>query len=201
MITDEDIEQAEARVTKTRERGHDAKMAARDDVAAMIEREVQAAEELKAAKTRQDEALKARKATEKPHAAELKALGATLSDSAGAVGKAHREATQALLKLVGALRDHNASVSSVHARLAALGLPLGDEDATYDTGAGSSGTLRLAGTDWGPVPADTLLQYATAEVAKAEFGPKHPAARVADPRIHSLQRGMGGALTERLKVA
>ncbi|MFF5008037.1 hypothetical protein ACFY3G_35050 [Streptomyces phaeochromogenes] len=201
MITEQDIKQAEARVAEARDRGHRSKMAARDDVHEMIAREVQAAEELKEAKVRQDAALKARKAAEKPHAADLKAMGAKLSDSADAVGKAEQEAAQALLRFVTTLRGHNAVTADVHARLVALGLPLGDEDADYDTGHGSAGTLRLAGKPWGSVPADVLLQHVMAEVVKREFGAKHPAARVTDVRLLSLKRGMGGALTERLNVA
>ncbi|MGW2284940.1 hypothetical protein [Streptomyces phaeochromogenes] len=201
MITEQDIKQAEARVAEARDRGHRSKMAAQEGVEEAIQREAGRLADLIEARGRQDAALKARKVTEKPHAAELKALGAKLSDSADTVGKAESEATRALLRLIGTLRDHNTVTAEAHARLTALGLPLGDEDAHYDTGHGSAGTLRLAGKPWGPVPADVLLQHVTAEVVKREFGAKHPAARVADVRILSLQSGIGGALTERLKVA
>ncbi|WP_329276963.1 hypothetical protein [Streptomyces sp. NBC_01451] len=200
MITSIDIEQAETRVSEARQRGARARMAARTDVEDAIQREVRRADEVKAAKARQDEALKARKIAEKPHAAELKSLNASLEKSAETVVRAQQEAAQALLKLVGALRDHNASASEVHARLAALGLPLGDEDATYETGHGRAGILRINGTPWGPVPEDALTQYVVAEVMKRVFGAKHTGARAQDVRVHSLLRGAGGMLTERLKA-
>ncbi|MFE0383932.1 hypothetical protein ACFW1F_07580 [Streptomyces bungoensis] len=196
MITDADIAQAETRVTEIRERSDRLRMANRDETADAIRLEIGRLTELKAAKEQQDAALKARKAAEKPYAAELKSMNAELSDSAKAVDKARQEAAQALEKLIAALRDHNTAVSSVHARLAALGLPLGDKYATYDTGHGSAGTLCINGVFWSPVPADTMAQHAVTKVMKQEFGEKHPAARMWDARIHSLVRGVGG-----LKVA
>jgi hypothetical protein len=144
----------------------------------------------------QDAALKTRKAAEKPHAPELRKLNAGLSASAGAVDKARQEATQALEKLVVALRDHNEAVGAAHARLVALALPLGDEHAEYDNGHGSGGTLRISGTYRAPVPTDTVVQIVVAEVAKRAFGLQHPAAQVRDIRAKSLARNNRG-----LKVA
>ncbi|MEW2254987.1 hypothetical protein [Streptomyces sp. NPDC047869] len=195
MITEQDIERAEARVTEMKERGKRLRMANRDETADAVRLEMGRLVELKAAKERQDAALKARKAAERPHAPELKKMGAELSDSAGAVDKARREATQALEKLVSALRDHNTAVSAAHARLLALGLPLGDEAVDhYESGAGGAGVLHLGGKPWAPVPVDTMVQHVVAELMKQEFGPKHPAARVRDIRGHSLLRGSAGAL-------
>ncbi|MFE6287694.1 hypothetical protein [Streptomyces sp. NPDC057877] len=195
MITDHDIEQAEARVAEVKERGELLRMANRDETADAIRLEVGRLVELKERKAAQDAAFKARKAAERPHASELKAIGAELDSSAGTVDTARQNAARALEELVTALRSHNTAVGTAHARLAALGLPLSDEACDrYDVGHGSAGALRLAGDMWAPVPEDTYTQHVVAEVMRREFGPKHPAARVRDIRLHSLQRGSAGAL-------
>lgn len=195
MITDQDIREAEAQVAAARERGARAKMAARDDVHEMIGREVARLTELREAKQRQDEGLKTRKVAERQHASELKAMGAELDSSAQTVDKARKNAARALEELISALRGHNTAVGEAHSRLAALGLPLGDEAVDqYDTGAGHAGALRVAGTTWASVPEDAMVAHVVAEVMKREFGAQHPAARVRDVRVHSLVRGSAGAL-------
>ncbi|MCX3290042.1 hypothetical protein OR263_25580 [Streptomyces sp. NEAU-H22] len=194
MITDEDIRTAEARVTEVKERGARLRMANRDETADAVRLAVGRLEELRELKAAQDSAIKSRKAAEKSHTPEMKKMSAELSDSAEAVNKARDDASHALDKLIFALRCHNTAVGAAHARLTALGLPLADEDAEYDTGHGSSGALRISGTDWKPVPEDAMVQHTVAEVIKREFGAKHPAARVHDVRAHSLLRGGAGGL-------
>ncbi|MFJ4781813.1 hypothetical protein [Streptomyces sp. NPDC088794] len=175
MITEQDIEQAEARVTEMRERGTRLAMANREETADAIRLEVGRLTELRDAKERQDHALKARKTAERPHLPELKKLNAELSDSAETVDRARQEAAQALGKLIAAVRGHNDSIGAVHARLAALGLPLADESVDcYETGHGSAGVLRASGTVLAPIPADTLTLYVVSQVMAAEFGPKYP---------------------------
>ncbi|MFE6092728.1 hypothetical protein ACFQ7M_12155 [Streptomyces massasporeus] len=194
MITDEDIRTAEARVAEVKERGARLRMANRDDTADAVRLEVGRLTELKDRKAAQDSAIKARKAAEKSHTPEMKKMSAELSDSAGAVNTARDDVSHALDKLIFALRCHNTVVGAVHARLTALGLPLADEEAEYDTGHGSSGALRISGTDWKPVPEDAVVQHTIAEVMRREYGAKHPAARVRDVRAHSLLRGAAGGL-------
>ncbi|MFF4308503.1 hypothetical protein [Streptomyces sp. NPDC001507] len=174
MITDQDIEQAEARVAEMRERGDRLKMANREETADAVRLEVGRLTELKERKAAQAEALKARKVAERPHLAELKKMNAQLSDSAEKVDKARHDAAEALSRLISAVRRHNGSIGAVYDRMKELGLPAGDEVVDlYDSGYGSAGVLRISGTAWTPLPADTLTMYAVTQVMANAFGPKH----------------------------
>ncbi|MGW3913183.1 hypothetical protein ACWEBX_16950 [Streptomyces sp. NPDC005070] len=191
MIT----EQAEARVAEMRERGARLRMANRDETADAIRLRMGHLAELKERKAAQDQALKNRKAAERPHAADVKAMSAKLSKSDDAIVKAIHDAARELGALFLTVRGHNDAIGAVHARLAELGLPLGDETVDcYETGHGSGGTLRLNGTTGTPIPPDTLTMYAVSQVMAEAFGPKHPEARVRDARIHSLLRASNSPL-------
>lgn len=201
MITTKHVEQAEAQVAEARQRAATLRKHGASDAEDMVQRAVVRAVELKENKARQDAALKVRKAAEREHTADLKAIGASLDDSSGEVSKALRDAAQTLVKLVAAVRSHNATVSAAHARLAALGLPIGDDDvATYDTGHGRAGQLSVNGRVWGQLPVDLMIQQAAAEVIGKEFGPKHPAAQVRDIRAHSLRRGASRTFVQPLNA-
>ncbi|MFF3690695.1 hypothetical protein [Streptomyces sp. NPDC002187] len=202
MITTENVEQAEARVTEARHRAAMLRKHGAGDAEDMVTRAVTAAADLWERKARQDEALKARKAAEKPHAAELRRLGKELDASADRLGTAAQTAAHALTKLIAAVTAHNGAVQAAHARLTELGLPLGDADvAEYESGAGRAGELRLLGEHWGPAPADTVAQFVISRVMGECFGPNHPGARIADIRVHSFTRGGAGKLADRLTAA
>ncbi|MER6271501.1 hypothetical protein [Streptomyces sp900105755] len=195
MITDQDIEQAEARVTDMKERAARLRMANREEAADAVRLEVGRLTEMKERRSAQEEALKARKVAERPHLPELKKMSAQLSDSAEKVDKARHDAAEALSRLISAVHSHNGSIGVVHARVEELGVPAGDKVVDlYDAGYGSAGALRISGTTWTPLPADTLTMYAVAQVMSDAFGPKHPEARVRDARVHTLLRSGFGLL-------
>ncbi|MER7819948.1 hypothetical protein [Streptomyces sp. NPDC096153] len=202
MITTQTIEQAEARAAEARRKAAALRKHGAVDAEDMVQRAVTAAVELREAKARQDESLKVRKAAEKPHAAELREMGESLEASADKVATAAQGAAQALSGLVAAVTAHNEVVHAAHARLMALGLPLGDDAVSaYETGAGRDGELRVFGEYWSPAAADAVAQVVISGVMGSCFGSKHPAARVSDIRVHSLRRGSYGKLVDRITAA
>lgn len=190
MITIEDIQKAEEVAEQARERSARLRRTHGIDGGEAVERERQRVEELRQRKERQDAAIEARKAVEKPHRAELTKMAKTLDGQDGEVVKAVEELRAAHARLLAVVADRNGATGSAHARLLELGLVAGDEAVSeYDTGCGPDGLVRIAGRVWGPVAADVVTTAAVAAVAAAEYGRGHALAQaVHNSRQHVLSQ-------------